>query len=364
MTDVRLSRLAVEPLLQTDPDIHVSRFGVEVLVQGASLRASRFGVEVLVKEAPWLFASSQGLTLVGDADLTVEAGETVEGHVNGYTRVRGNLQVLKKLSAVGSTTVRAQLRTTLFDDLYAATSGFTTASAYLDPFPTPDWPIPYPLWIDGNIYQNLAGLSQGATRVGGAPGQSTPIEVVPPVSSTGSTAVSGTLSSGTGFDSASSTGSTTVSGALWANVTVSLSGSSQGRTVVSGWALDGRPKFGTGAYYLYQYMNVGIQPKTHFNPARYLYQYMNIGVGFYPLDSIADPDSWWNLWRPDGPWATFVSQTFPDGDATSDFAAYLYQYLNVIDLDKPDGWVTIGSTPRTIPPTWKAKPPGWKRTRR
>jgi hypothetical protein len=51
MTDVRLSRHAVEALVQVDPDVRLSRYAVEALVQvDPDVRLSRFGVEALIQE--------------------------------------------------------------------------------------------------------------------------------------------------------------------------------------------------------------------------------------------------------------------------------------------------------------------------
>jgi hypothetical protein len=60
MTDVRLSRHAVEALVQVDPDVRLSRFGVEALVQvDPDVRLSRFGVEALIRERPALFMNAR-----------------------------------------------------------------------------------------------------------------------------------------------------------------------------------------------------------------------------------------------------------------------------------------------------------------
>lgn len=305
--------------------------------------------------------SSLGSTTVSATRVKVNLD--LEGSSLGSTTPSAHLQLTFYRSAVGRTTVTGLLQSGTSQDIDGSSAGSTTVAGFLQPAPSPTWPIPYPLAIDGENV-NLVASTSGLTTVGAFPSGFSPLDAYPtPPTVSGVTAVSGTLTNqpALGFVN-TSVGSTTVGGEIWVSADRNLEGSSQGSTLADGYKFNQIKSGTSGGPALYQYLNVGVGFDIDIRPdatsqsfpdgyvdlfPRALYEYLNVGVSFDPTDDVTD--------RPD-----VISQRFPDGDVWL-FPRALYEYIHPIDDDPPDWWLTVGPTPRTIPPRTKAKPPRWTR---
>jgi hypothetical protein len=320
------------------------------------------GGPVFVGQSDGVAAVTGTLLLIKDLSGSSDGVATVSGSLfvgpaliatsDGIATVSGTLSVIADLSgsSAGTATVTGDLA---YRYLYGTPAGTATVSGDLfSGIPGLDagFEIPYPFLGGGRSFDLLTSSSlRGQAAVSGT----LSISVLPVTSTAGIATVSGTLftEAGPAWMSASSTGQATVSAWLLnrvdANI-VELAGTSAGTSTVigTGFLTIEFPDPVLSSRFLYQYVNVGVG----FDPIddtsgrsdytsqtfpdgdaidgkRFLYEYVNVGVGFNDTDSASG--------RSD-----FTSQTFPDGNIWEDFDRYLYQLVNVLNLE-PSTYPTV-----------------------